>query len=79
LQLRFLQTKIAANCIPLTTSSVVSIPFASSAVIVPSLPTLSSASAMMSPDRFSLVGGNRCDLSDLLPVVSQFVDVLAQA
>jgi hypothetical protein len=50
LQLRFLQTKIAANCIPSTTSSVVSIPFASSAVIVPSLPTLSSAS--MSPRSF---------------------------
>src|SRR6266446_1981232 len=38
-----------SNCIPSTVSSVVSRPFASSTVITPSLPTLSMASAILSP------------------------------
>jgi len=38
-----------SNCIPSTTFRVVSIPLASSTVIVPSLPTFSIASAMISP------------------------------
>src|SRR5438105_7780418 len=38
-----------SNCMPSTTSSVVSRPFASSTVMTPSLPTLAIASAMMLP------------------------------
>src|SRR5580698_1278941 len=38
-----------SNCMPSTTSKVVSMDFASSTVMVPSLPTLSIASAMISP------------------------------
>ena len=38
-----------SNCMPSTTSRVVSMDFASSTVMVPSLPTLSMASAMMLP------------------------------
>jgi hypothetical protein len=43
-----------SNCIPSTTSTVVSIPFPSSIVMTPSLPTLSIASAMISPISGSL-------------------------
>ena len=44
-----------SNCMPSTTSRVVSIPFASSTVITPSLPTFSIASAMSSPISASLL------------------------
>ena len=57
-----------SNCMPSTTSRVVSIDLASSTVIVPSLPTLSMASAMMLPIVVVPVGRDGGDLADLLAV-----------
>ena len=44
-----------SNCIPSTTSTYVSVPFASSTVITPSLPTFAKALAINSPTTSSLL------------------------
>ena len=62
-----------SNCIPLTTSKVVSAVFPSSTVITPSLPTFSMASAMSLPISGSLFADTvaTCSISSL---VSIFLD-----
>ena len=60
---------------PSTTSSVVSIDLASSTVMVPSLPTLSIASAMISPMVVVPVGGDGGDLLDFFLVLDLLGDL----
>ncbi len=59
-----------SNCIPSTTSTYVSVPFASSTVITPSLPTLSKAFAIKSPiteSLFAEIDATCCILSEEFP------------